>query len=321
MASFNYSFYFYLMNTVDRILEFINSQDNESITQNDNVEPITQNDNNEPITQNENVIMEHDTKPINESVQNAGINEPTPSTPSNYKQIMRQLNKLNKQQEFPCIAKIDGKNKVFNDAVELSDMLSQMKQSHKMQLKEMKRQQIDSYKHFDEEYERRDEDIEDDGLIYKRGDIVAVKKADKVYKAPRTNKKDRQRIYDSIKGNKKLLTDLTLSKDEKQFETISSDNLRNEELNIYHKHRDNTINKDSTWTRASFLSMMNKFINDSMDEQHNTPPIKTQSKMPMSQTVQTAPLSLRQQYVSQQATQAVNSKSAYGLNPMLFGHQ
>lgn len=315
MASFNYSFYFYLMNTVDRILEFINSQDNESIAQNDNVEPVAQNDNVETVAQIDNVEPVAQTDNVNNVIPTEShINE----SPSNYKQTMRQLNKLNKLQEFPCIAKIDGKNKVFNDAVELSNMLSQMKQSHKMQLKEMKRQQIDSYKHFDEEYERRDEDIEDDGLIYKRGDIVAVKKADKVYKAPRTNKKDRQRIYDSIKGNKKLLTDLTLSKDEKQFETISSDNLRNEELNIYHKHRDNTINKDSTWTRASFLSMMNKFINDSMDEQHNTPPIKTQSKMPMSQkpmsqTVQTAPLSLRQL--------AVNSKSAYGLNPMLFGHQ
>ena len=300
------------MNTVDRILEFINSQDTDN-TETINTEPITETDNVEKVEQNENAIIEHDTKPINESVQNAVINEPTPSTPSNYKQTIRQLNKLNKLQEFPCIAKIDGKNKVFNDAVELSNMLSQMKQSHKMQLKEMKRQQIDSYKHFDEEYERRDEDIEDDGLIYKRGDIVAVKKDDKMYKAPRTNKKDRQRIYDSIKGNKKLLTDLTLSKDEEQFKNISSNNLRNEELNIYHKHRDNTINKDSTWTRASFLSMMNKFINDSVDEQHNTQPIKTISQMPMTQTAQTTPLSLRQQ--------AVNSKSAYGLNPMLFGHQ
>ena len=325
------------MNTVDRILEFINSQDNESIAQNDNnTEPIAQNDNVEHVEQNDNTdIVEQNDNVNNVIPTESHINE----LPANYKQTMRQLNKLNKLQEFPCIAKIDGKNKVFNDAVELSNMLSQMKASHKMQLKEMKRQQIDNYKHFDEEYERRDEDIEDDGLIYKRGDIVAVKKADKVYKAPRTNKKDRQRIYDSIKGNKKLLTDLTLSKDEEDFKSISSDNLHNEELNIYHKHRDNTINKDSTWTRASFLSMMNKFINDSMDagintransegisEQHNKQPIQTQSKMPMSQTpmtqtVQTAPLSLRQQYVSQQATQAVNSKSAYGLNPMLFGHQ
>lgn len=316
------------MNTVDRILEFINSQDGDN-TETINTETITQNESVDNVEQSENVIIEHDTKPINESVQNETTNEPIThinEIPTNYKATIRQLNKLNKLQEFPCIAKIDGKNKVFNDADELSNMITQMKESHKIQLKEIKRQQIDSYKHFDEEYERRDEDIEDDGLIYKRGDIVAVKKADKVYKAPRTNKKDRQRIYDSIRGNKKLLTDLTLSKDEEDFKTISSDNLRNEELNIYHKHRDNTINKDSTWTRASFLSMMNKFINDSMagidtratlkssDEPHNTQqPIKTNSKMPMTQTVQTAPLSLRQR--------AVNSKSAYGLNPMLFGHQ
>ena len=306
------------MNTVDRILEFINSQDTDN-TETINTETITQNDNveqNEDI--NENVEQNED---INENVkQNENVNNVIPTkthineSPTNYKATIRQLNKLNKLQEFPCIAKIDGKNKVFNDAVELSNMLSHMKESHKMQLKEMKRQQIDSYKHFDEEYERRDEDIEDDGLIYKRGDIVAVKKADKVYKAPRTNKKDRQRIYDSIRGNKKLLTDLTLSKDEEDFKTISSDNLHNEELNIYHKHRDNTINKDSTWTRASFLSMMNKFINDSMDEPHNTQqPIQNKPITPMTQTVQATPLSLRQR--------AVNSKSAYGLNPMLFGHQ
>lgn len=296
------------MNTVDRILNFINSQD-------------------ETMTAPAGVISDHvaeeqtqpeqEQEPTHELEQAKPANEPVPTSPAtgtDYKKTLQQLNRLIKRQEFPCIAKIDGNNKVFNSSAELSDMLDQMKASHRLQLKEMKRQHIDNYKHFSEEYKGDDEDIEDDGMIYKRGDIVAVKKDDKIYKAPRTNKKDRQRIYNSIKDNKKLLTDLTLSKDEEHFKTISSDNLRDEELNIYHKHRDNKINKDSTWTRASFLSMMNKLINDAS----NNP----------AQSRQSTP-SLRQQYVTQQhpqgclatvsQTPASSNKSSYGLNPLLFG--
>ena len=281
------------MNTVDRILNFINSQDTENTEQ-----PTEQPTNNE----------------ITEQAITVERKQVEPTNMANYKQTLRQLNKLNKQQDFPCIAKIDGKNKVINSSEELNNMLNEMKASHRLQLKEAKRQQIDNYKHFNEEYERNDEDFEDDGLIYKRGDIVAVKKADKVYKAPRTNKKDRQRIYNSIRGNKKLLTDLTLSKDEEQFKNISSDNLRNEELNIYHKHRDNTINKDSTWTRASFLSMMNKMINssDDIEQPTRTQPARTQQTK---QPTQAAPtLSIRQHYQTSQS-------SSYGLNPLLFGRQ
>lgn len=277
------------MNTVDRILEFINNQSNESMTEQNGEQP-AENENNEHIQNEE--ITTHESIP-----QPTVTHTVTPA--SDYKKTLQQLNKLKNRNEFPCIAKIDGKNRIFNNDDELMDVLNQMKASRRLQLKEIKRQHIDNYKHFSEEYQQNDEDIEDDGLIYKRGDIVAVKKADKVYKAPRTNKKDRQRIYNSIKDNKKLLTDLTLSKDEEQFKTISSDNLRNEELNIYHKHRDNKINKDTTWTRSSFLAMMNRFINDDdRNNRHNTP-------MPQHNIVTP----------TNQPTRGAN----YGLNPLLFG--
>lgn len=316
-----YSFIFAKMNTVDRILNFINSQD-ETMTVpqelSDHVaEEQQQPEHTEQEPANEPIREElAQAKPANEPMREeitapAGMPSASRQVPqelsdgvADYKKTLQQLNRLIKRQEFPCIAKIDGNNKVFNNSAELSDMLNQMKASHRLQLKEMKRQHIDNYKHFSEEYKGDDEDIEDDGMIYKRGDIVAVKKDDKIYKAPRTNKKDRQRIYNSIKDNKKLLTDLTLSKDEEHFKTISSDNLRDEELNIYHKHRDNKINKDSTWTRASFLSMMNKLLNDAS----NT----------TAQSRQATP-SLRQQYITQQTPPASSNKSAYGLNPLLFG--
>lgn len=289
------------MNTVDRILNFINSQD-ETMTEE---QPQPEHTEQEPAHEPE---QETTNEPIREELAREELAQAKPATGTDYKKTLQQLNRLIKRQEFPCIAKINGNNKVFNNSAELSDMLNQMKASHRLQLKEMKRQHIDNYKHFSEEYKGDDEDIEDDGMIYKRGDIVAVKKDDKIYKAPRTNKRDRQRIYNSIKDNKKLLTDLTLSKDEEHFKTISSDNLRDEELNIYHKHRDNKINKDSTWTRASFLSMMNKLINDAADNRTR----ESRQELPP----------LRQQYINQQHAQtppASSSKSAYGLNPLLFG--
>ena len=283
------------MNTVDRILEFINNQSNESMTE-QNGEQTTETENNEHI-QNEELPTPQPT--VTHTVTPASDELPHAVNSNDYKKTLQQLNKLKNRNEFPCIAKIDGKNRIFNNDDELMDVLNQMKASRRLQLKEMKRQHIDNYKHFSEEYQQNDEDIEDDGLIYKRGDIVAVKKADKVYKAPRTNKKDRQRIYNSIKDNKKLLTDLTLAKDEEQFKTISSDNLRNEELNIYHKHRDNKINKDTTWTRSSFLAMMNRFINDDdRNNRQNTPTPQHNVVTP-----------------TNQPTRGAN----YGLNPLLFG--
>jgi hypothetical protein len=291
------------MNTVERILEFINNQSNESMTEQP-TEQLAETENNEHIQNEELPTHESIPQPI---VTHTVTHTVTPANDelthavngNDYKQTLRQLNKLKNRNEFPCIAKIDGKNRIFNNDDELMDVLNQMKASRRLQLKEMKRQHIDNYKHFSEEYQQNDEDIEDDGLIYKRGDIVAVKKADKVYKAPRTNKKDRQRIYNSIKDNKKLLTDLTLAKDEEQFKTISSDNLRDEELNIYHKHRDNKINKDTTWTRSSFLAMMNRFIND--DDRNNRP----NTPAPQHNIVTPANPSLR--------------GANYGLNPLLFG--
>ena len=302
------------MNTIDRILEFINKND-ETIT-----EPQTDTVSDEHIqntTQQQEPTHEEIQQDVIQTPQATNEELPRDGNVTDYKQTLRQLNKLMKRNDYPCIAKIDGKNRIFNSDVELSDTLNQMKASHRLQLKEMKRQHIDNYKHFSEEYQRNDEDIEDDGLIYKRGDIVAVKKADKVYKAPRTNKKDRQRIYNSIKDNKKLLTDLTLSKDEEHFKTISSDNLRNEELNIYHKHRDNRINKDTTWTRSSFLAMMSKFINnDVRNYRTNTPPPQYVAQ----QAPQHATQSLRhqaQQHIAQQSPQTKGV--SYGLNPLLFG--
>lgn len=293
------------MNTVDRILEFINNNNNESMTE----EP-TNIENNE--TEQTQQIIEQPANIENNETVTPNDELPHDVNTNDYKKTLSQLNKLKKRNDFPCIVKIDGKNRIFNNTSELMDTLEGMKASRRLQMKEMKRQHIDNYKHFSEEYQRNDEDIEDDGLIYKRGDIVAVKKDDKVYKAPRTDKKDRQRIYNSIKDNKKLLTDLTLSKDEEHFKTLSSDNLRNEELNIYHKHRDNKINKDTTWTRSSFLAMMNRFINN--DDRNNRP---------ITPTTQHATQSLRHQVqssynVTQQMPQSIN-KANYGLNPLLFG--
>lgn len=291
------------MDTVSRILEFIN-KDNDVV---------------------DGSIVEEKTPQVEtQTTQTPQVETPT-SEPTQKKvvskkqqqhteeQQIRQLNRLYKKQEYPCIANINGQNKVFNNETELNEMLVNIKETRKQNRKELKRKQIAEYKHFDEEYMADDEDLVDDDLIYKRGDIVAVKKDNKIYKAPRTNKKDRTKIYNSIKDNKKLLADLTTAKDEDTFDKLTADNLQNEELNIYNKHKDNKINKDSTWTKQSFLAMMNRIIdaeeNKMADDNNNTNSLDESPSTPKQKTQ-----SLRQQY------QLQRSNSRYSLNPLLFTH-
>ena len=300
------------MDTVSRILEFIN-KDNDVVNGSVAEEKTTTETPTAETTQAEKTTsQEPNTEiPTAEPIQEKVVNKKQHQLSE--EQQIRQLNRLYRKQEYPCIANINGQNKVFNNEAELNEVLVNMKETRKQNRKELKRKQIAEYKHFDEEYVADDEDLIDDDLIYKRGDIVAVKKDNKIYKAPRTNKKDRTQIYNSIKDNKKLLVDLTTAKDEDTFNQLTANNLPNEELHIYNKHKDNKINKDSTWTKQSFLAMMNRIIdaeeNKRANDNNNTNGINEQMEIPNQK-----PQSLRQQY------QVKRTNSRYSLNPLLFTH-
>lgn len=300
------------MDTVSRILEFIN-KDNDILdgTVAEEKTPNTEKPAAEPTTETPQPETPQPETPVAEPIQKKVVSKKQHQLTE--EQQIRQLNRLYRKQEYPCIANVNGQNKVFNNEAELNEMLVNMKETRKQNRKELKRKQIAEYKHFDEEYVADDEDLVDDDLIYKRGDIVAVKKDNKLYKAPRTNKKDRTQIYNSIKDNKKLLVDLTTAKDDETFNQLTADNLQNEELNIYNKHKDNKINKDSTWTKQSFLAMMNRII-DAEENKRTNDNNNTDSTDEQPEQDNKKPQSLRQQY------QIKRTSSRYNLNPLLFTH-
>ena len=97
-------------------------------------------------------------------------------------------------------------------------------------------------------------------MIYKKGNIKAITKDNKRYKVPSTSTKDRQQIYNKLKGNKKVLTDLVKSKDNEEFNDISLSNIDNDGKELIKKHKDNTINNDKTWTRDEFIKMMTQLM-------------------------------------------------------------
>ena len=97
-------------------------------------------------------------------------------------------------------------------------------------------------------------------MIYKKGNIKAITKDNKRYKVPSTSTKDRKQIYNKLKGNKKVLSDLVKSKDNEEFNDISLSNIDNDGKELIEKHKDNTINNDKTWTRDEFIKMMEQLM-------------------------------------------------------------
>lgn len=189
--------------------------------------------------------------------------EATPAlTDKEYKTVLRKLNQSIKKNNYPCIVSINGINKVYNNIDELNNELTTLKSNKQKQLKEIRKKNIDNYKHYNKIYNKDIDDIEEDGIIYAKGPIKAIRKDEKIYSVPKTNTRDRKRIYNSIKDNKKVLTELVKAKDENEFKEINNNNLTDEALTIYKRHSENTINTDKTWTKDAFLSMMDKMLSN-----------------------------------------------------------
>lgn len=258
------------MNSVDRILNFINSQPDNNIS---TIEPkIEQEDiTPKPIDNNDEPSIEQ--QPPN----------PVPTdielTDKQYKNTLRKLNKINKKNNFPAVININGQNILYNSADELNTYITNLKADRRKRNKEILKKNIEINDNLNKPYEDDENDIEDDGIIYKKGIIKAVVKDNKKYKVPSTNKRDRQKIYNNIKNNKELLTELTKAKDDNEFYNISLQKMDKETMDIAKPHIENNINKDSTWNKASFMLMMSNLVNK-YDEKHKlSPEVKKQIEL------------------------------------------
>lgn len=267
------------MDSIDRILNFINSEEEEQQeTTAEEQETTTEEQQATPTEeatpmketeeQQEEKPREKETKPRKTKQATPSIEmreETTEQQPreyddKTYKSILRKANNTIKKNQYPAVLSINGKNQVFTSGDDLKLFVNNLKTEHKEYNKKRLNDKINSYKHFNEEYTQDINDIEEDGIIYKKGNIKAITKDNKRYKVPSTSTKDRQQIYNKLKGNKKVLTDLVKSKDNEEFNDISISNIDNDGKELIEKHKDNTINNDKTWTRDEFIKMMGQLM-------------------------------------------------------------
>lgn len=270
-------FFFFLfknMDSIDRILNFINSEEEAPEDARNEVRPETeteQEQETETTTEQQPREIEQETEQATPSIETEEkprkipMKETTEQQPreyddKTYKSILRKANNTIKKNQYPAVLSINGKNQVFTSDDDLKLFVNNLKTEHKENNKKRLNDKINNYKHFNEEYTQDINDIEEDGIIYKKGNIKAITKDNKRYKVPSTSTKDRQQIYNKLKGNKKVLTDLVKSKDNEEFNDISISNIDNDGKELIEKHKDNTINNDKTWTRDEFIKMMEQLM-------------------------------------------------------------
>lgn len=319
-------FFFFLfknMNSIDRILDFINSEGEETEEQQEQPrETETEEQQATPSIETEETPTGTETekqqeKPREEKPRKIPMKETTEEQPSTkgcskqsereyddktYKSILRKANNTIKKNQYPAVISINGKNQVFTSGDDLKLFVNNLKTEHKENNRKRLNDKINSYKHFNEEYTQDINDIEEDGIIYKKGNIKAITKDNKRYKVPSTSTKDRQQIYNKLKGNKKVLTDLVKSKDNEEFNDISISNIDNDGKELIEKHKDNTINNDKTWTRDEFIKMMTQLMKKQEQQKQPTQPTMTDERF--------------KNTYSRPSKQVINTPG--GLNPFLL---
>lgn len=259
------------MDSIDRILNFINSEEEpEQETEQQETEQATPMEETQEETEQEteaptdarNEVRQAKTRKTKQATPSIETTQETPTgyDEKTYKSILRKANNTIKKNQYPAVISINGKNQVFTSGDDLKLFVNNIKTEHKENNRKRLNDKINNYKHFNEEYTQDINDIEEDGIIYKKGNIKAITKDNKRYKVPSTSKKDREQIYNKLKRNKKVLADLVKSKDNDEFNDISISNIDNDGKELIEKHKDNTINNDKTWTRDEFIKIMEQLM-------------------------------------------------------------
>lgn len=210
---------------------------------------------------------------IHETIHENPQNEKTPEIPQNetfheysdkeYKKMLRDIKKI---KTFPNILKVNGENKIFNEQQELTAFMNTLKEGRKEYMKnkrkneaEEKIKKIKPIANKLKKYEKEDNDIDENGFIYKVNKIPkAVKLEDNDYREiPRTNKKDRKKIYNALSSDKETIKKLVQTENEEEFDEITSNAIKDQETkDIYEIHKENKILKDKTWKREQLLQFI-----------------------------------------------------------------
>lgn len=274
------------MNAIDRILSFIDNDNNIEEEPETQPEQQTEQQPEQPTTQQPEQPTETQQNNINEStgelnevnINNTNANYDYTRDDKQYKSMLRKLNNNIKKSRYPCIIEIGGDgnaNMMFNNESELKTYLNNLKDERRKYIKESKQKEINEYVNKNKkslkrinakEYIKNDDELlsdsEEQRKIYKKGPLKAIQHEEEIIEVPRTSKKDRKTLIKNIKKNPEQLKELVKTKDNNEFDNKTEEILRdNEEMqNIYNIHHNNPFNKDITWTRDSFLKAMDDMI-------------------------------------------------------------
>ena len=262
------------MDAVDRILSFIDNENEEEPQEDQREEPVQQAETQqEPQAQSE---ARNEVRP--EQNTNNITNYDYTRDEKQYKSMLRKLNNNIKKSRYPCVVEIGGEgnaNMMFNNETEIKTYLNNIKDERRKVIKEAKQKDINEYVNKNKkslkrintkEYIKNDDEIlsdtEETRKIYKKGPLKAIQHEEEFIEVPRTSKKDRTTLIKNIKKNPEQLKELVRTKDNNEFDIKTEEILRdNEEMkNIYNIHHNNPFNKDITWTRESFLKAMDDMI-------------------------------------------------------------
>ena len=267
------------MDAVDRILSFIDNENDQEETEENQTEQTP------APTDARNEVREQ----APEQQPTDALNEVREEPPSNtnydytrdekqYKSMLRKLNNNIKKSRYPCVIEIGGDgnaNMMFSNETEIKAYLNNLKEERRKVIKEAKQKEINEYVNKNKkslkrintkEYIKNDDemlsDSEDTRKIYKKGPLKAIQHEEEFIEVPRTSKKDRKTLIKNIKKNPEQLKELVKTKDNNEFDIKTEEILRdNEEMqNLYNIHHNNPFNKDITWTRESFLKAMDDMI-------------------------------------------------------------
>lgn len=273
------------MDNVERILSFIDENNNEPAPTDAERSEETQPEQTQPEqTQQTQQIDINTSNNVNEStgeytnINNSNANYDYTRDDKQYKSMLRKLNNNIKKSRYPCVIEIGGEgnaNMMFNNESELKTYLNNLKDERRKYIKESKQKEINEYVSKNKkslkrinakEYIKNDDEIlsdsEETRKIYKKGPLKAIQHEEEFIEVPRTSKKDRKTLIKNIKKNPEQLKELVKTKDNNEFDNKTEEILRdNEEMqNIYNIHHNNPFNKDITWTRDSFLKAMDDMI-------------------------------------------------------------
>lgn len=257
------------MNSVNRILNFIDENDNTKETT-EQSEPTPTTEQEAPTT----TTTEQEAP--TEQTQQEPINKPS-MTEQQYKRILRQIKNNIKRNRYPCTIEYPDTNMVFPSDDELKHEYDELVKEHRQRLKEERQRNINNYitknkdslrKTNKKNYILNDDEIltteDNEQRIYKKGPLKAIQHEEDIIEIPRTNKKDRKKIYETVKQDKEALKELINSKTDEEFNIKTSETLKKFDenaYNVYNTHHNNPFNKDYTWTRNNFIQFLDEMIN------------------------------------------------------------